>query len=729
MITATKSKIEIQSVVVTRIRTTSEGFSVYEAETDGASTVVKQFTGPVERGQRWCVAGRQEIDQRWLEKSGRTTKQFVAQFATLDVPRTYHELDAMLSSGLVDGWDMHSSSRVLGKFGTEATALEACLHPQSLESTGEATQPMIDSLKEALNRAQSLAEVYAQLAAWGVTGKLSDKLVKHLGFHTVARLEEDPYKLVLEIDGYGWKSAEGIGTAQGIAPDDPRRVAAGTAVAIHEGTWQTGHTWLTEHEACSAAAKLLGCASYLVHDELEQCYANETVVLDCGRLYPGPLHRAEETIAAQVAMRVSYDKPVPPALAVFAGYGNGLDQMQCDAVVMALVNRISLLTGGPGVGKTTTLKTLVQVARDQGLSVTCMAPTGKAAARMTEATGWPATTIHSRLKIVPNVIDLTGDMETVSGLVIVDEVSMLDTTLAAQLLTRLSPSAQLLLVGDPDQLPSVGPGAVLRDLIATNCIPRVHLDKVYRNDAGIAVNAARIRAGQSIVEMADVELIPTVTAGDTKQYIQALVVNSIAWQDTLVLTPTNDKPAGRHALNQLLQPLLNNAEPGSGVTQYLATTTDPDGTVNKRSEELRLGDRVMVQKNDSDLGVFNGQVGTVVGVPSNKQLVVRIDDRDVWFKGEQTRLLTLAYAITGHKSQGSEAPIVIVVVERTRVLGREWAYTCMTRAREKCFFIGDMEALQGCLAVQRAAERRTGLVARVAALQAAEWVGVGVEPA
>lgn len=396
MSTATKSKIEIQSVVVTRIRTTSDGFSVYEAETDTVPTVVKQFTGPVERGQRWCVAGRVEIDGRWLKKSGRTDTQTVARFATLDIPRTYHELDAMLSSGLVDGWDMHSSSRVLGRFGTEASALAACIDPGSLESLGIVTQPMIDSLKEALNRAQSLAEVYAQLAEWGVTGKLSDKLVKYLGFNTVARLEEDPYQLVLEIDGYGWKSAEGIGTAQGIAADDPRRVAAGTAVAIHEGTWQTGHTWLTEHEAATAGSKLLGCHPWQVFDELDKCYANQTVVLDSGRLYPGPLHRAEEMIAAQVAMRLSCPKHDPVGFGDILAHAADIDDHQYDAVVMALRNSISLLTGGPGVGKTTTLKTLVQVARDQGLAVTCMAPTGKAAARMAEATGWPCASISYR---------------------------------------------------------------------------------------------------------------------------------------------------------------------------------------------------------------------------------------------------------------------------------------------------------------------------------------------
>jgi exodeoxyribonuclease V alpha subunit len=736
---ATKSKIEIQSVTVSRVRTTSEAFSVYEAQCEDRFLVVKQFTGPVERGQRWVVAGRSEIDQRWLEKSGRTTRQFVAQFATLGIPRTYLELDGMLSSGLLDHWDMHNAAQVMGGL-SEWEALQRCVNrTQDLETLRGVTQPMIDSLRQALDRAESLAGVYAQLAEWGVTGKLSDKLVKYLGFNTVARLEDDPYQLVLEIDGYGWKSAEGIGQNQGIALDDPRRIAAGTAVAIHERTWQAGDTWLTEQEAAAAGAELLGCHHWLVYDQLEQCYANKTVTLDSGCLYPTPLHRAEETIAAQVAMRLEPCTMERYPMLDHMDIGIGISAEQCVAVMMALQNGISLLTGGPGVGKTTTLKELVRVARDMGLGVTCMAPTGKAAARMTEATGWPATTIHSRLKIVPGVLDLDSDFEAVTGLVIVDEVSMLDTSLAAQLLTRLSPSAQLLLVGDPDQLPSVGPGAVLRDLISANCIPRVHLDKVYRNDAGVAVNAARIRAGESIVELGDVRLIACPDAASTQYTVQELLAeitgagmthlsdpgeHARPATDVLVLTPTNDKPAGRHALNALLQPLLNNAEPGSGITQSLYTPKDPDGNATKRTEELRLGDRVMVVKNDSGLGVFNGQVGQITRVALPKALTATIDGRDVLFRGPDVRLLTLAYAITGHKSQGSEAPVVIVVAQPTRVLSREWAYTCMTRARERCYFVGDLNALQQCLSIQRAAERRTGLVSRIAAHQAGEWQAV-----
>src|ERR1035437_310968 len=217
---------------------------------------------------------------------------------------------------------------------------------------------------------------------------------------------------------------------------------------------------------------------------------------------------------------------------------------------MALSEPLCLLTGGPGTGKTTTLKTLISAANSLHLAVTLMAPTGKAAARMTEATGHPASTIHSRLKIVPGNAPKPDSMEPVNGLVIVDEISMLDTSLAAAMLSRISPAAQILLVGDPDQLPSVGPGAVLRDLLIANLIPRVHLDHVYRNEAGIAVNAARMRAGQNILNLPDCEIIVSGSPDSALVQVLAAVRN---YRDALVLTPTNDGSCGRYALNALLQ--------------------------------------------------------------------------------------------------------------------------------------------------------------------------------
>jgi exodeoxyribonuclease V alpha subunit len=264
----------------------------------------------------------------------------------------------------------------------------------------------------------------------------------------------------------------------------------------------------------------------------------------------------------------------------------------------------------------------------------------------------------------------------------------------------------------------VGPGAVLRDLIAADVLPRVHLDHVYRNEAGIAVNAARMREGKNILDLPGCQILPAAS----QEVACGLIIDMVAHHTTgltteaspLILTPTNDGPVGRLALNALLQDMLSPSPAGSGIVQYAGTAKDPDGSLRKRSEELRRGDRVMVTRNSTELGVFNGQVGTVVDVTVPRSLDVDIDGTVVTFAGENKRMVTLAYAITGHKSQGSEAPVVIAPIFPSRVLSREWLYTVITRAREHCILIGDVAAIQACISVQRCQERRTGLVEAIA---------------
>lgn len=740
MTTKDATTTKVISVVVAHVRHTSDGFSVYTADAEGQlaargsaiqqEITIKQFVGPVQRGQRWVLAGKMQRDERLDRRGNPYGEQFAAAFATLGIPENVWELDAMLSSGLIDGWGMNHSARLLGALHAEKNIVERVLVPHNLESLGFVSDAMIESLAAALQRAGSLASIYAQLAEWEVTGKLADKLIKYHGFDTIARLQADPYFDILHIDGYGWKSADSLGNRLGIPLDDPRRLTAGIAVALYTHTWQAGHTWLTEFEACRAAGALLGVAYSKVEAQLAHALAAGDVVLDSGRLYPVALHRAEEAIADHIARRVMEEIRVVDLKELAEASMGDTDDKQWAAIVLGLTAPISLLTGGPGVGKTTTLRELVRQARKEGLQPTCMAPTGKAAARMTEATGWPATTIHSKLKITPGVYDVEGDIEPLTGLVIVDEVSMLDTTLAAQLLARLAPTARLLLVGDPDQLPSVGPGAVLRDLLDARVIPNVHLEKVYRNDAGIAVNAKRIREGKNIIELPDVVLMDAETPAHAAQLVQGLLYElqqqGMAHTDILVLTPTNDGPSGRYTLNRELQPLLNPALPGEGITQYVGSGSDPASDGIRRTEELRMGDRVMVTKNSADLGVFNGQVGVVVAVQQPKALEVEIEGRRVRFAGEDKRSLTLAYAITGHKSQGSEAKVVIAPIFPSRVLSREWLYTVLTRARDSAYLIGDVGAMQACLEVRRATERHTGLVSRIHARLAAAEVGVNV---
>lgn len=699
-----KTPMEQITVRVDRVKNTSDSFSVYTAREEGTllpPRTVKQFSGPVRSQQRWALAGSEIHDPRW-------GTQFVAQFAALAAPETVRDLENFLTSGLVDGWDWHSAMAMNSHYTAHGpTMLDVCANrPHELLDVPGITPEMVASLQSAWQRGSGLAATFAQLGEWGCTSRQAESLVKYYGADVIERLRQNPYADMLEIIYYGWKSADAIGRWLGIAGDDPRRVAAGLETAVHEDTWKAGHTWLYQGQAIQAAVELLNLPQATVAGQVDTAVGNSQLIRVGDRIWPESLYAAEGCIAAQIEARLA-----TPSL---DGIYMGLIEEEIDAspeqwraVEMALCEPLSLLTGGPGTGKTTTLRALIAAAHNQQLAVTLMAPTGKAAARMAEATGHPATTIHSRLKIVPGNAPRPEGLEPVNGLVIVDEISMLDTSLAAALLSRISPNAQILLVGDPDQLPSVGPGAVLRDLLTANRIPRVHLDKVYRNEAGIAVNAARMRAGQNILDLPDCEIIPSDSPDSALVQVLAAVRNH---RDALVLTPTNDGPCGRYALNALLQPILNPGKIGSGIAQYAGSTKDPDGTVEKRQEELCLGDRVMVIRNHSELGVFNGQVGIVVDISVPRSLDVDIDGEVITFAGEDRRLLTLAYAITGHKAQGSEAPTVIVPVFPSRVLSREWLYTVITRARERCYLIGDVSAIQSCIKVQRSKDRRTGLV-------------------
>ena len=576
---------------------------------------------------------------------------------------------------------------------------------------------MLAALSEVLLRAGSLAEVYVTLGEWGVSGRYADAIVKYFGARTIERLTEDPYKHLLDVPMYGWKTAENIAQHLGIVPGDPRRITAGIAFGVHNATWAEGHTWLSPHGAAVAGMRLLGCSLEEVTPHVEDAIETGRIVRRDQQLYPTSLDRAEELIASEIFSRIG--RPGLVNLQRTAGMfeGTTLNYKQLNAVLQGLTCPISLLTGGPGTGKTTCLKTLIEVAQRLGLQVTCMAPTGKAAARMAEATGYPATTIHSRLHLVPGEMSGEPLSEPLSGIVVVDEVSMLDTQLAAAMLRRISLGAQLLLVGDPDQLPSVGPGAILRDLILAGVLRRTHLDQVFRNDKGIAVNAKNIRDGNTIANLHDCQLISLPTPQSGAEYLidqlEAFEQVGIPRSDVLVLTPTNGGPTGRIALNAALQSTVNAHEAGRGITQYVGTSADPDGTLRKRTEEIRTGDPVMVTRNNKELGVFNGQVGVVTGLQPPRAIVVSIDGDEVIFAGDDKHSLTLAYALTGHKAQGSEAPFVLCPVFPSLVLCREWVYTTLTRAKECVIFIGDLDALQGALRVERASERRTGLVARL----------------
>ncbi|MDB5057234.1 MAG: helicase, RecD/TraA family [Chloroflexi bacterium] len=702
-------------VTVDRVKFTQENCSIFSAHEDDSLiagyVTVKFFLGPVRQGQRWCVCGAWKVD----EKFGR---QFVGQFAALATPRTFDELAAFLTSGLVEGWGWSDLLKLQEVFGKDACTVIG-EEPHRLQTEAGITDYQLESLMDTWERGQGLAPVYAQLTDWGIGAALADRLIKRYRFSVTDIIAENPYMPIQEVSYYTWRVAEQVRQYLGIADDDPRRIEAGVAEVIRTKAIEEGHTWMTYPAAIVGTEILLG----LDGDRVEEILAAVEVAMDDAadsailirageHMYPGHLWMAEQRIAADLAERLQRRPLLDPDRVEELTKPDHLSDEQWAAVAMALTNPISLLTGGPGVGKTTAIKTVVEAAQQFRLPVTLVAPTGKAAQRMKEATGYPASTIHRQLKLTPGQSRVAPNTELLRGLVVADELSMLDTTTASALLSGISPDAHVLLVGDPDQLPSVGPGAVLRDLLSADVLSRIHLSKVFRNDAGIARAAASIRAGEKIHSAQDCQILHAARPEDAQQMVIDLLMRDLpamgyTLDDVLVLCPTNEGPSGRHTLNTRLQALYNGALAGQGIVQKLS------GKDEQIAYELRTGDRVIVTKNSTELGVFNGDVGVIRSVRQPKTIIADIDGREVTFSGADQKMLQLAYAITGHKSQGSEAPVVIAPIFGSRVLSREWLYTVLTRARKQVYLVGDPMAIQGCIRTVRLSERRTGLVAAV----------------
>src|ERR1035437_4726247 len=353
----TTSKMEQITVRVDRVKNTSDGFSVYTAREEGTllpPRTVKQFLGPVRSQQRWVLAGSEVQDPRW-------GTQFVAQFAALAAPMNTRDLEAFLISGLIDGWDWHGYRRLLDNI-KDWDLLDICAnHPHELANVDGITPEMIASLQAAWQRGSGLSAVFAQLGEWGCTSRQAESLVKYYGAEVIERLRENPYVDMLQILYYGWKSADSIGRWLGIAGDDPRRIAAGLETAVHEDTWKAGHTWLYENQAIMAGAELLNLPQSTVTAQVDAAVASAQLIRVDDRIWPESLYAAERTIAAQIAQRLAKRPYIGVEMGLIASDIDASPE-QWHAVEMALSDPLSLLTGGPGTGKTTTLKKIIGLA-------------------------------------------------------------------------------------------------------------------------------------------------------------------------------------------------------------------------------------------------------------------------------------------------------------------------------------------------------------------------------
>jgi exodeoxyribonuclease V alpha subunit len=692
--------------------------------------------------------GEAIIAHGWWHNDAKYGWQFKAIDYRTTLPATLQGMKKYLGSGLVKGIGPVMADRIVDAFG-EATFNVIDADPLLLRAVAGIGPVRAHRIGATWVEQRHIREVMTALQGFGLSTSLAVRIYKRFGDASAQVITTEPYRLAREVWGIGFKTADKVAQAVGIATDAPARLQAGVLHALGTAAEQ-GHTLLPETRLIELATELLGVQTDDVPEAIAALMASADLVSATDESDPtnlvalAPFIRAESGLATRL-QALAAAGPQARAAAVFgrapwsqtfswlAGrHRLTLAPEQQAAVQMALTQPVSILTGGPGTGKTHTLHALLTLARAMGLRCLLAAPTGRAAKRMEEATRLPAMTLHRLLELRPGGQAGRGPATPLEAdLVVVDEVSMLDVLLANQLVKALAPGTHLLLVGDPDQLPSVGAGEVLADLLRSERFPVTRLTHIFRQGpgSGIAENAQRVNTGMLPHfgrPIRDCFFLPADTPGEAATTVVELVARRIpargryTWRDIQVLTPMHRGDAGVGNLNLLLQERLTPGREGS-----------PEARVGGRA--YRLGDRVLQLKNDYDLGVFNGDLGTVRAVdPVEQELLLVLDDgREVRYPFASLFALTHAYAISVHKAQGAEFPVVILplLTSHAPMLGRTLLYTALTRARELIIVVGQSKALQLAVRDWRHTVRQTALGGLLAGTLRVAWphhsVGTG----
>ncbi|HEY4012417.1 MAG TPA: ATP-dependent RecD-like DNA helicase [Polyangiaceae bacterium] len=743
------STVTVVEGIVERItfESAQSGFRVIKVAVEGRGdrvAVVGTFPS-TPLGARVRVRGLLEID-------GRHGEQLRAESLVELAPDTLAGLEKYLASGVIKGVGPKLAQRVVATFGLDSLRVLDD-EPERLREVEGLGHKRRVALAAAWREQRDTRDVMVFLQSHGATLSLAMRIVRRYGTRAMAVVSREPYRLSFDVRGVGFKTADRIAASIGIAPTSPERFQAGLLQVIHDAG-EAGHVWTPQAEITARAAQLLGFeaedASILASLErgLDSLVLMGRAVVERvdgeRAVFSAELHRAEVRLAQRLG-EIAH----APARAL-AGADRAIHAFetrarvelapeQRSAVEEAARRQVLVVTGGPGVGKTTIVRAILAVLDHAGVAVRLAAPTGRAAKRMSEATGAEATTLHRLLDFDPKTASFKRDKKRPieAGAVIVDEASMLDLPTADALAQAIAPGTRLLLVGDVDQLPSVGPGAVLRDVIASNAVPCVRLRRIFRQAAAslIVTNAHRINEGELPVAPppganADFFIVERRDAERARATVIELVTSRIPdrfgldpVRDIQVLTPMNRGPAGAHALNEALQAALNppparsasdteTAALGSGEAGSIEADAGPTG----RARTLRPGDKVMQTRNDYEKNIYNGDVGLVTSIdPSSGVVSVRFDERDVAFEDGDLRDLVLAYACTVHKAQGSEYPAVVVPLLTSHfvMLSRSLLYTAVTRGKRLVVVVGDPRAVELAVGGNRAGDRRTRLAQRL----------------
>ena len=698
----------------------------------------------------------------WLKLSGqwlnhpRHGRQFQVEVCEQSVPATVEGIRRYLGSGMVRGVGKVMAERIVDRFGAETLDV-IDEQPERLREVLGIGSKRVGNVIKAWQEQRAIKDVMVFLHGHGISTHLAVKIYKQYGDESLAVVQSTPYRLVQDIHGIGFKTADKIAQALGLSPNDPARIEAGIHYTLTKMA-DDGHVYASQDELEPAAADILQVPAERVTAVLEslehsELVRRETITYETAddrrptaagirpatdevravlheerAVYLPALYFSETGLTRQVRRLVEHPtsrlrgttadgRPRPAASPLHSPAGGQssvvvpLTAQQQQAVNTALAHKLTILTGGPGTGKTTTMNNLLNTLDGLGHSYALASPTGRAAKRLTEATGREAKTIHRLLEFKPGEGFGRNENNPIDAdLVVIDEASMLDLVLAYNLLKAIDSASHLLLVGDVDQLPSVGAGDVLRDLIASDVAAVVRLETIFRQAAGSLIirNAHRINQGQ----------MPETPPGAQDFFVfikeepaeaAELLVDVVArrvpdkfgfdpFDDIQVLAPMYNGQAGVSLLNQRLQETLN---PGG---------RKPERRLGGRT--FRVGDKVMQTVNNYDKSVYNGDIGRITDIdPIGQTLTVVVDGASVVYDFMEADELIHAYAVSVHKSQGSEYPCVVmpVVVQHYMMLQRNLLYTAVTRARKMVVLVGTRRAIQIAVRTNPVAKRNTAL--------------------